>query len=226
MLPKHLLPYGLILMAVCMSCSSTSSQPSAKKFVQDNVSAPVTKAPEAVWDNDLTLGTMFDEDANTKIASSIVEASLLPGQKAYTRYSIGNLAFAEIIPPPPPKTRDINGTRHYVAVILGDEPRLVELPSKALFAQFAENVRINPGNIEMRDRIGTALILATASDNYESEPAPTWVDENGTLTIHYHRKVSSSRIGRAYPILQACTLTVDANQDFTLECTNRGRGDM
>jgi len=215
-----------------MSCSSTSSQPSPQKSAQASAKesaqtdSPVAQNTQTAWGDDMTRGRLVGDNADRQMVMSIVDPTLNANQKAYPRYKVGNLAFVEVITMPDPRIRDVDATRQNVAIILGENPHLVALPDKALFAHFAKNIRPNPDMLEVGDRIRTALLLATDSDSCEDEPTPTWTDAEGTLTIHYHRKVSSSRIGRAYPILQACTLTVDANQDFTLECTNRGRGDM
>jgi len=221
MVIKHLMPSGLIIMVVCMSCSSASSQPSPQESAQFPNPTPVAENPDATWGNDMTRASLLRDSADTKVTMAVVEASLSAGQEAYARYRIGNLAFVEIMTLPHPEEKDVNATHQYVAVILGDKPRLVSLPDKVLFAHFAKNIRPNPDKIDSRNRIRTALLLATDSGSYEDEPTPTWTDEGGTLIIHYRRYVNSSNTGKSYPILQECTLIVDVNQDFTLKCIER-----
>ncbi|MCL2326868.1 MAG: hypothetical protein FWC40_10300 [Proteobacteria bacterium] len=51
-------------------------------------------------------------------------------------------------------------------------------------------------------------------------PAPTWTDEGGTLVVRYHRYMRKD--DQAQTSLHACTLTVDAEQEFTLECIDLG----
>jgi len=92
----------------------------------------------------------------------------------------------------------------------------VSLPDKALFAHFAKNIRPNPNRLEFRDRIRTALILATGSYWIVEKLTPTWNDENGTLVIHYNKRFYGG--GRERTTREECTLTVDANQDYAVEC--------
>jgi len=224
MILKHLVPSGLI-MAVCMSCSPTSPSPSQPQE-SAQTATPVIEVSEAVWGDDMNRGSLFDEEADTKQAMAVVNATLSSRQRAHARYSIGNLAFVEVITSPDPELIDVDATNLHVAVVLGDKPRLVSLPDKALFAHFARNIRPNPDKLEFKHRIRTALLLATNSDWIADESEPTWIDENGILVIHYHRYVDSDSgtlsMRQPPPILQECTLTVDANQDFTLECIDRG----
>ncbi|MCL2325427.1 MAG: hypothetical protein FWC40_02845 [Proteobacteria bacterium] len=235
---KHLMASGLIVMA-CMSCSSALSQLSPQEVTQTTESTLVTEATEATWGDDMTYSFLFDEEADVmavieayfdanrrahesrwqELISRIPEAADIQAdldQRAYVRYGIGNLAFVEVITSPHPGLYDVDATNHYVAVILGDKPRLIELPDKALFVHFAENIRQNPEKLKLENRIRTALILATGSGRREQEPTPTWTDEDGTLIIHYHRYVGDG--GMARSILFDCTLTVDAEQEFTQAC--------
>jgi len=199
-----------------MSCSPSS--PSPQPQINANISEPLPAAetPEATWGNDMTYGFLRDEKEKTV---AFVRATLGPRQEAYTAHRVGNLAFAEIITAPNPNVPYDQETRQYVAVILGEKPRLVSLPDKALFAHFAKNVRPNPDVIDSDNRIWTALLLATGLGGLERKPAPpTWTDEDSTLIIHYYRHIAD--IDEL--ILQECTLTVDANQDYTLECIDLG----
>ncbi|MCL2326410.1 MAG: hypothetical protein FWC40_07965 [Proteobacteria bacterium] len=180
-----------------MSCSSASSEPAA-------------------WGDDMTRGYLYERDRDIKAAMTVVKATLSRRQEAYERYRIGNLAFFEIITLPHPDVMDVGARYQHVAVILGKKPRLVSLPDKALFAHFAKNIRPNPDILEFQDRIRTAMLLATGADRIVEKLPPTWVDENGILVIHYHKLFYGG--GRESPTREECTLTVDANQDFTLEC--------
>jgi len=168
----------------------------------------------------MTFAFILDNDEAEEILT-FVRATLGTRQEAYRRDKVGNLAFIEIITMPDPDVMHGERTRQYVAVILGKKPRLVSLPDKALFAHFAKKVRPNPDVIESEDRIWTAMVLATGVGGLERKPAPpTWTDENGTLVIHYYRHIPDPD---DYDLMvQECTLTVDTNQDYTLECIDLG----
>jgi len=98
---------------------------------------------------------------------------------------------------------------------------LVNLPNKALFVHFAKNVRPNPNVIDSNLRIWTAVVLATGLGGAQRKPArATWTDKDGTLVIHYYRHITDPDIDDL--MLQECTLTVDANQDYTLEYIDHG----
>jgi len=207
MILKHFIPLGFIVMIICMSCSSASSEP-------------------AVWGDDMSYSYLFKGDADTKAVMAVVTRTLGSRQKAQPSDKIGNLGFVEVSTFPHPGTLDVDATSQYVAVILGKKPRLVTLPDKALFVHFAKNIRPNPDMLEAWWRIKTAVLLATGSGRIADKPEPTWSDENGILVIHYHRYVDSDNMGQTMrqppPRLEECTLTVDANQDFMLECVDRG----
>jgi len=181
---------------------------------------------EATWDDDMSYDFLIDGNTDTKAAMAVVVATLSSSQRAHARDKIGNLAFIEIITSPPPGLNDVDATRQYVGVILGKRPRLVSFPDKVLFAHFAKNIRSDLDKLKFRDRIKTAVLLATGSVRIADKPEPTWNDENGILVIHYHRYVDSGSMGQTMrqpsPRLEECTLTVDVNQDFTLECVDRG----
>jgi len=197
MILKHFIPFALIIMVICMSCSSATSEP-------------------ATWGDDMTYSYLDEKDRDTKAAMKVVKTSLNSRQRFYEREKIGNLAFFEVVTSAPPGVNDVDATSHYVGVILGKKPRLVSLPDKALFVHFAKNIRSNPDVLEFRARIRTAMLLATGSARFVEKLPPTWVDEDGTLIIHYHKLFYGG--GRESPTREECTLTVDANQDFTLEC--------
>jgi len=170
----------------------------------------------------MTYGYLFEREADTKAAMAVVKATLGSRQKAHIRDMIGNLAFVEIITLPDPDTRGgIDAPSQHVAVILGEKPRLLNLPDKALFAHFAKNIRLNPDLIDSGNRIWTALVLATGMSGLVHKPEPaTWTDKNGTLVIHCFRHIPDPDIDDL--MLQECTLTVDVNQDYTLECIDHG----
>jgi len=130
---KHLVPLGFIAMVVSMSCSPMSPSPQLQESVQPQEATqlsvqeaalpssqesaqlspqeaiqsaeptPLIKIHEATWGDVMTYGALFRDDSDTKIAKAVVEASLSPGQEAYTRYRIGNLAFVEVYTPPCPR---------------------------------------------------------------------------------------------------------------------------
>ncbi|MCL2325039.1 MAG: hypothetical protein FWC40_00840 [Proteobacteria bacterium] len=213
-----------------MSCSSTSSQPTPQKTTQTSASesaqaaSPAVESAQTTWGDDMTRASLLGDSTDRQMAMAVIEATLTSNQESYVHFKLGNLAFGEVVTMPHPSARDINAARQSVAVILGKNPYLVNLPDKVLFAHFAKNIRPNPDVLEVDQRTRAALLLATDSGRFEDEPAPTWTDEDGTLVIHYYRYVHQGR-GRARPKLNECTLTVDANQVFTHECIDRGYGD-
>jgi len=161
-----------------------------------------------------------ERDADAKLAMAVVSPTLRSNQKAFARHKMGNLAFVEVRTSAPPDLKDKDGSStQYVAVILGTTPRVVNLPNKAIFVHFAKNIRSAPDKLELKDRIRTALLLATGSSKYIGEPealAPTWTDKGGTLVIRYHKNIGGG--GMMRPQQVACTLTVDAEQAFTHHC--------
>jgi len=237
---KHLMALGLIVMVACMACSLASPQLSQEAPQTANLPVAI-EASEATWGNDMTYNPFRRDDADTKAAMAVIEAYLdanrrahehrwqelisrIPEaaevqanleQRAYVHYGIGNLAFVDVITSPHPGLSGVDATSHYVAVILGDKPRLVELPDKALFVHFAENIRQNPEKLKLENRIRTAQILAIGSSSYEKKPPPTWTDEDGTLVIRYSTHFAE---GRRWRDLYECILTVNAEQEFTQAC--------
>jgi len=173
-----------------------------------------------MWHEDMTNRLRKDgEEYNT--AKAMVEATLGQNRSCHVRYALGNVALVEVIKAPWPTVSDSEGARWYVAVILGDTPRLVQLPDKSLFAHFAGVIRANPDILEPDLRLGTALRLATGDGNREDEPAPTWTDENGILTIRYHKNIDTGSWIEPSR-LHDCTITVDARQDYTVDCVDIG----
>jgi len=152
----------------------------------------------------------------TKTVMDVVGETLRDNQQAYPRFKVDNMAFVEIITPPPPNFMDVNGTREYIVVLLDDEPKRVLVPNKELFVRFMSVVRPDPDVMTESQRTRAALILATGADpdNMMGEEQPTWTDEEGILTISYLKLVGN---GMAMPSKYSCTLTVDENQDFTVE---------
>ena len=152
----------------------------------------------------------------TKTVMDVVGETLRDNQQAYPRFKVDNMAFVEIITPPPPNFMDVNGTREYIVVLLDDEPKRVLVPNKELFVRFMSVVRPDPDVMTESQRTRAALILATGEDCnvLEGEYQPTWTDEEGVLTIRYHLRVGN---GMAMPSIIEYTLTVDENQEFIVE---------
>ena len=241
---KHLMTPGLIAM-VCVSCSSASPQLSPQEVPQIADPTVAAEVSEATWGDDMTYGRLRSDDTSTEAVMAVVGAyfdanrrvherewqefmSRFPESTDYTplplnqtariRDKIGNLVFVEIATIPDQDLISIHNARYeYVAVILGDNPRLVNLPDKALFVHFAKNIRSDPDKLEAWDRIKTALLLATGSNRYERDPYPTWTDEGGTLVIRYHTHYPDGASRRESDLFE-CILTVDAEQDFTHVC--------
>jgi len=162
--------------------------------------------------NDMRYAYLSVGNKDTRTAISIVNSTLSPDQKAHPRFRVGNIAFIEIITSTPNLTDSFSSSK-YVGVILGDEPRLVPMPSKELFTHYAKIVRANPGIMEPNQRIRAALILATGNESYKVDES-TWTDEDGSLIIKYNALV---RLNMAKSITTSNTLTVDANQNFTID---------
>ena len=164
-------------------------------------------------------------DAETKAAVAVVDEVLRDNTLPhYTRkiipwFRIDNLAFLEVMTTPPPELKDAGGSSAYVAVILGDEPRLFHMPNEDLFAQFASAIRAEPGQMELRERLLPALILATGNGSYihtDDRDEPTWTDEDGVLVIRIYRYArQGSPMMR--PRIESCTITVDESQRYTIE---------
>jgi len=211
---------GLTLVAACMSCSSASSQsPASDPAAPAGAEVSAVKNSETAWGDDMAYGYMPEKDADTKSAMAVVSATLKSGQKAYARYSVGNLGFVEVRTSAPAGARDVSGSSQHIAVILGPTPRLVKLPDETLFEHFVKNIRPNPDKLKLTRRVKTALLLATGSGDFIDEPEalePTWLDEGGTLTIRYHQYVGGG--GMVRPLQTECTLTVNADQAFTHIC--------
>jgi len=237
---ERFMPLGFILTAVNVACSPTSPPPLSQEFTQISpptlaletpspqdsaqvTTTPVIEAPEAIWGDDMSYKWLFTKEDDAKVASDVVAPTLRSNQTARARDRVGNLVFVEVFTSPPPTITDLNETRHYVGVILGERPRVVNLPDKVLFAHFAKNIRPNPDKIETGDRIRTALLLADSAYLVRGSE-PTWTDEDGTLVIHYQKFVFSGDMNPNERF--TCTLTADADQNFTVDCIDqcyRGR---
>jgi len=146
----------------------------------------------------------------------VINETLRDNQQAYPRFKVEDMAFVEVITLS--SMLDVNSKRNYYIVLLGDEPKIVLPPDKELFVRFASAIRHDPDQMTESQRIRTALILATGeeSDNMMGDEfQPTWTDEDGVLAICYSKLVGN---GMAMPSKYKCTLTVDENQEYTLEC--------
>jgi len=212
----------LLCAILCMSCSTFHSQSSPKDATPSaDATLTPTTVPGVTWHEDITDRHLYRDGEEYNTAKAMVEATLGQNRRCYVAYAIGNVALVEVINVPPPTLRDFEATMWYVAVILGDTPRLVRLPDKSLFAHFTGVIRANPDILEPDIRLGTALRLATGHGIREREPEPTWIDENGILTIRYHKNIDTGNWMEPSR-LHECTITVDARQDYIVDCVDIG----
>jgi len=203
----------------CSECGAPNPAmaPSPKPGVDDGKPAYAS--------NSFRYGFLLDKSEETKTAMSVVNKVLRPNQKAYARFAFDNMAFLEIFTSLPPDVKDMSIPSEYVVVTLDSEPRLIRLPNKELFVRFARAVRADPKLMSPSRRIETALILTTgSSDCIQSmggdEFSPTWTDDGDVLVISYYKYVGQG--GMARPRKARCALSVDANQDFVLDCQDVG----
>jgi hypothetical protein len=206
--------YTFLIMNTILSSTCNAQSPS-----------PPPDFSDINWNTDMRYGNFPERDKETKDAMAIVNKTLRARQKAYPRFKVGNVGFIDIITSPHPQVMDANSSTHTVAVILGEKPQMVAIANKELFALFAKNIRRNPEQIELSRRIGVAVLLATGSrhtldnDKSENNTLPPWSDDGSTLVIRFKRLSGG---GMMRPRCEACTLTVDENQHFTLECVDEG----
>jgi hypothetical protein len=187
--------------------------------------APPPDFSDINWNVEMLYGNFPEREKETKDAMAVVNKTLRARQKAYPRFKVGNVGFIDVITTPYPQVMDANGSTHTVAVVLGAHPRIIAMPNKELFALYASNIRQNPEQIELSRRIALAVLLATGSRNTierkndDDVSLSQWDDDGNTLVVRFDRLKGG---GMMRPRREACTLTVDENQHFTLECTDEG----
>ena len=174
-------------------------------------------------DDDMRYYHLSDNNPETKIALAVVKNKLVPNSgwthKLYPRFRIGNMAFIEVYNSPKVFISDLNIQSYYVVVVLDDEPQLVRTPDKELFTKFMNAVRTNPDLMKPSQRLRAALILSIGGvGEYIDKDGikPSWVDEDGILTIKFQTYIRSNN-GMVPPKKVARTLTVNESQDFILE---------
>ncbi|MCL2325211.1 MAG: hypothetical protein FWC40_01720 [Proteobacteria bacterium] len=185
----------------------------------------------------------------TQVAS-IVSPMLGEWDKVYeeSRVDVGsridNLVFVEIhLGCPPGFFSEYFGCARSVsrvAVILGEKPRIVELPDEALFVHFMKNIRKTPRALELSTKMRTTLMLLTGDSNFVASsindpnqmPCPdelltrgcrdefilentTWTDKDGVLVIQYRTSDSWWDY--------ECRLRVDAEQRAMRRCVSINR---
>jgi|GEM_PF-6423238 len=111
--------------------------------------------------------------------------------------------------------RDLKPIVEFVAIILGEKSRVVPLPDRELFVHFMRVIRANPDAMKEKDRILTALLLVAGPVILSENCA--WYDVNDKLVIRCLTKIFDIEDTRSYQDYD-CTLTVDANQEYTLDC--------
>ena len=173
--------------------------------------------------NDMGYYYLSDNDAETKLAISVVKNTLKPKvnwtYKLYPRFRIGNMAFIEVYESPKIFISDLNKQPYFVVVVLGTNPQMFHMPDKELFAKFMIALRANPDLMTPRQRLSASLILAIGGvGEYIDEDGrkPSWTDEDGVLVISCHSKIRSDN-GMVPPKNVLYTITVDENQNFILE---------
>ena len=174
-------------------------------------------------DDDMRYYHLSDNNPETKIALAVVKNKLVPNSgwthKLYPRFRIGNMAFIEVYNSPNVFITDLNIQPYYVVVVLDNEPQLVRTPDKELFTKFMNAVRTNPDLMKPSQRLRAALILSIGGvGEYIDKDGikPSWVDEDGILTIKFQTYIRSNN-GMVPPKKVARTLTVNESQDFILE---------
>ena len=173
--------------------------------------------------NDMRYYYLSDNDAETKLAISVVKNTLKPKvnwtYKLYPRFRIGNMAFIEVYESPTIFISDLNKQPYFVVVVLDTKPQMFHMPDKELFAKFMSAVRANPDLMTPHRRLSASLILAIGGvGEYVDEDGckPSWTDEDGVLVISCHSKIRSDN-GMVPPKSVVYTITVDENQNFILE---------
>lgn len=190
---------------------------------------PQPPADAAVWHDELSFGFMdTDDDPNAAKAFKFAKKGGA-FENYYARFNLGNLYFVEGSTPPPKFVQDADGMSGYLGIVIGDIPRLIPLPDKALFAQFMTALRPNLDKLKgdrlhmaLRYLAGTGEILtkspmALNTQNHTPIEDPTWTEKNGTLSFNYYtyRSRGSSMMA---PYLAKCQLIIDSSQQFSLEC--------
>ncbi len=183
----------------------------------------------AVWGDDLTYGYLDDDESDGKQALKVARKNS-SFSDYYARFKVGNLGIVEGSTPPPPYVMDADGRSGYIAVITGKTPYYFALPNKELFAHYMKLIRKNLAQNKPDQRYRIMHVLAGipyfmdksevenfANDRLNVVPQdPTWVDENGTLTVEYFSTQADS--GMTAPYLIQCRLVVDSEQQFTIKC--------
>ncbi|MBR4985527.1 MAG: hypothetical protein IKY83_07305 [Proteobacteria bacterium] len=194
--------------AIVLSSLSAACTPSIKEPTDTPVTPSVFE-----WTAPLEYEYMDEDNSQLKKYTKIISQNLEKNEKASPICRLGNLMFYEI--KHATKATDAVYTYRSAAVALPDT--YFELPNEALFKTFSEAVRSKPDSLEDYVRVRAMVILTTGNPRYLQEPedAPTWNDQDGHLEIIYYRLRSN---GMAAETKEKCVLSVDADQNFTVDC--------
>lgn len=167
------------------------------------------------WTAPLEYEYMDDDSSNIKKYHKIIDRNLKKNEQAKPICRLGNLVFFEI----KHNTRAADAAYSYRSAAVALPDTYFALPDETLFKTFSEAARSKPSALEEYLRVKAMIILSTGNPRYLQEPEdqPTWNDQNGRLEIVYFRLKSN---GMAAETKEKCTLTVDSDQHFTVDCQN------
>ncbi|MCL2324922.1 MAG: hypothetical protein FWC40_00240 [Proteobacteria bacterium] len=239
----------------CFACAATKplvSLPIESGALEEAKETEGAEETEATWGDDFAWSdrtymaciadraSSFCEelDSTRSQVESIVNPTLKNEQELRIGSRIDNLVFVEIFTPCPPHPLFGDCDMHHyarAAVILGKNPRIVELPNEELFVHFMKNIRKTPHVLELETIIRTTLILLTGNrdfvvsfiDTPDQMPCSdelilirgcrddlilkntTWMDKDGVLVIHYMMSIRYE-----------CRLRVEADQKAMRRCVS------
>ncbi|MBQ9396831.1 MAG: hypothetical protein IJU23_15120 [Proteobacteria bacterium] len=149
----------------------------------------------------------------------------------YAEFMVGNLVVIKGTTPPSRFVLDGETDIGYMAVLLGDEPELVNIPKRSLLSQFLAAIRPDPEKMKLEQRLRVISRLGGFEmPQYKKdlqhhyllkqlgiEPRdPTWIDEDGKLSISYY--AYRPRGGMMAEELVQCQIDVDAEQNAEESC--------
>lgn len=209
-----------LLALVGISCSHTSV-PASPELID--------KALEA-WGDDMTYGFLSSDESDGKQALRTAKKNSEYADY-YARFKVGKLCIVEGSTPPPRWVMDGEGSHGTCAVILDKNAIYIELPNKKLLAHYMKHIRQNPAQHKPERRYSIMRVLGGfhepmfksqlektfwVKDRRMEAMDPTWIEENGTLTIEYISTRSDSSMEAPYPI--KCKLVFNAEQQYTEQC--------
>ena len=206
-----------------MGCNSPSTAQPATESV-------------AIWHDELSYGFMDTEDSEEAARAFKVAQKSGRYKSIFSRFNLGNLYIVEGSTPSK-EVLDSNGSGGYIGIIMSQNPRVVTLPDKELFAQFMAALRPDPNKLSAERRHRAIRVLAGTGEiltkrdmenneliqRLKIEPQdPSWTEKDGSLVFHYYSYRSE---GYAAPYLVECQLHVDRSQQYTLTCEQVGESE-